>query len=243
MTWHIIEGEGGCWYAKEHACAAVIVDALRAGATAAMLLQDGAREILAVATVEDAFRAREAFWPDALLYGERNGLAPEGFDFGNSPRDARYARDKRVVFTTSNGTTRLLQAQGAPAVYLGSNVNGLALAGALREANRDVVLVPAGRVGDGDHRAEEDWVAATAIAILGDETIGEGALYYRDYRQLIELDGMLNLFESAPHAGTLRQLGLAEDIAFCARNNIAAAVPMVVEHNDYGLILRDGSRA
>lgn len=242
MTWHIIEGQGGCAFAKEYKCAAVIIDALRAGATAAMLLEDGAEEILAVATVEDAFRAREALWSDALLYGERDGVAPEGFDFGNSPRDAYHAKNKRVIFTTSNGTTRLLQAQGAPGVYFGSNVNGLALAETLAAQDRDVVLIPAGKVGDGSHQADEDWVAATLIAMLANAEIGEGALWFRDYRQLIELDGVLNLFDSAPHADALREVGLAEDIAFCAHNNLASAVPKVTETNEYGLILRNGAQ-
>ncbi len=77
--------------------------------------------------------------------------------------------------------------------------------------------------------------------MLANAEVGEGALWFRDYRQLIELDGVLNLFESAPHADVLRGAGLAEDIAFCAHNNLAAAVPLVTSHNDYGLVLRNAA--
>jgi 2-phosphosulfolactate phosphatase len=236
-TWHLIEGEAGCVYAREHGCSAVIVDALRASATAAMLLEYGAREILVVAEVADALRAREKFWPDALLYGERGGLPPEGFDHGNSPREAHFARDRRVIFTTSNGSARLLQAYDAPSVHFGSTTNAAAVVEALAGLDRDVVLIPAGKIGQPDYDAQEDWVAAAVIAMTADQPIGEGALYFRDTRALIELDGVLNLFEGAPHAGELRRIGLADDIAFCARSNIASAVPTVTGKNDFGLLV------
>ena len=73
MNIHIIEGAPGCAFARENGAVAVIVDALRASATAAALLEAGAREILAVREVEEAFAAR-ADWPDALLYGERGDV-------------------------------------------------------------------------------------------------------------------------------------------------------------------------
>lgn len=234
-TWHLIEGEAGCAFAREHRCAAVIVDALRASATAAMLLECGAIEILVVDEVETAFRARDDAWRDALLFGERGGLPPAGFDYGNSPREAHHAHGRRVVFTTSNGSARVIQATGAASVHFGTTVNARAVAQAL--ADRDVVLIPAGKVGDPAYNAQEDWVAATAIAMAADRPIGEGALYYRDTRQLIELDGVLNLFESAPHAAELRRVGLADDIAYCARNNIASVLPTVVGENEFGLVL------
>ena len=54
MPWHFIEGEAGCRYAVEHGCVAIVVDALRASATAAMLLDAGATRILAVREVAEA---------------------------------------------------------------------------------------------------------------------------------------------------------------------------------------------
>ena len=239
MTWHIIEGKAGCDYAKEHACAAVIVDALRASATAAMLLDAGATEILVVAEVDDALQAKESR-PDALLYGERGGLPPEGFDYGNSPKDAHAAKGRPVIFTTSNGSKRLHQAYGAPTLYLGSTVNALALVQSLSAQDRDVVLIPAGKVGDPEFDAQEDWVAATAIAMLADAPIGEGALPFRHWRQRIELDGVQKLFQTAPHAQTLKELGLQDDIALCARPNITNALPKAVALQDNAIILRNG---
>lgn len=235
MTWHLIEGEAGCAFAREHGCAAVIVDALRASATAAMLLEHGASQLLVVGSVENAFAAREKFWPNALIFGERGGLPPPGFDYGNSPLETHHARGRLVIFTTSNGSARLLQAQRAASVHFASTTNAGAVVRAL--SGLDVVLIPAGNVLDPAFDATEDWVAAAAIAMLADEPIGEGALVYRDTRALIELDGVLNLFEGAAHAETLRRVGLADDIAFCARSNVAHAVPTVMGRNDFGMLV------
>ncbi len=238
MTWHIIEGSDGCAYAKEHDCVAVIVDALRASATAAMLLDAGATEILVVAEVEDAFKVRESN-PDALLYGERGGLPPPGFDHGNSPRETQAAKGRPVIFTTSNGSARLHEAYGAPALYLASTVNALALVGEVSRQDRDVVLIPAGKAADPEYDAQEDWAAATAIAMLADATVGEGALLYRDWRYRIELDGLQKLFQTAPHAQGLRELGLEADISFCARSNITTALPRALERQNPAILLRD----
>ncbi len=202
-----------------------------------MLLESGASRLLVVDTVESAFAAREKLWPNASLFGERGGLPPPGFDHGNSPREAHHARGRLVIFTTSNGSERLLQAGGAASIHFGSTTNAAAVVAALADSPRDVVLIPAGNVADPAYDAQEDWVAATAIAMLADQPIGEGALYYRDTRALIELDGVLNLFEGAPHAEVLRKVGLGDDIAFCARSNVASAVPTVTGRNDFGLVM------
>lgn len=238
-TWHLIEGETGCTYAREHHCVAVIVDALRASATAAALFDAGATELLVTGEVDDAIKARAEFWPDALLFGERGGLPPAGFDHGNSPSEAHHARGRRVIFTTSNGATRLLQAWGAPAIHFGTTTNASAVVQHLANQPHDVVLIPAGKVGHPGYDAQEDWVAATAIAMLAGAPISEGALYYRDTRQLIELDGVLNLFQSAPHANELRKIGLEDDIPLCARMNTSHAVPTVSEKHSFGLVLRN----
>ena len=235
--WHLIEGEAGCAYAREHECVAIIVDALRASATAAMLIDAGATEIWVVRDVDDAFRAREAC-PGALLYGERRGLPPAGFDHGNSPRDAVHAAGRPVIFTTTNGALRLVQAWGAPVLYIGSTTNALAVAMAARAHDREVVLIPAGSAEDPDHVTQEDWVAATVIAQIAEAPIGEGAPQFREWRHLMELDGIPKLFETAAHAATLRGIGLGEDVALCARVNTTSAVPAAVTKNRFGVILR-----
>lgn len=242
MNLHLIEGEPGCQFAKDNACVAVIVDALRASATAAMLLHHGATRILAVREVEDALKAKNRL-PHALLFGERNTLPPEGFDHGNSPLETEAAHNKPVIFTTTTGTARLMQAHGAPALYMGTTTNAMAVMLAAMSHDRDVVLIPAGRAGDPDFDALEDWAAATAMALLVDYPIGEGAAFYRETRHLIDLDGLEKVIASAPHAATLREAGFDRDIAFCARLNVTQAVPVAVDREDPGIVLKEAAIA
>lgn len=101
---------------------AIVIDLLRASTTIAAALANGAARIVPVMTVDDALARRT---PGILLGGERRGLAPEGFDLGNSPRD--YTRErvggKTIVFTTTNGTRAIHAASGAAAVLVGALVN------------------------------------------------------------------------------------------------------------------------
>ena len=143
MNIHLVEGEPGCILARECGAVAVIVDALRASATAAAILEAGATEVLAVREVEEAFAAR-ADWPDALLYGERGGLPPAGFDYGNSPTEGVFAAGRRVIFTTTTGAGRLVQAWGAGAVLMGAPTNATAAA---RTALDRAAALGAGRCG------------------------------------------------------------------------------------------------
>jgi 2-phosphosulfolactate phosphatase len=62
----------------------LIIDVLRAFSTAAYAFSCGAREIILVSSVEEALALRKQI-PNSKAMGEVGGLAPEGFDFGNSP--------------------------------------------------------------------------------------------------------------------------------------------------------------
>lgn len=237
MRYHLIEGAAGCAYAIENQCVAVVVDALRASATAAYLLHHGATEIIAVQEVEDAFRARERY-PDALLAGERGGLPPEGFDLGNSPRLIGDVSGRRVIFTTTTGAGRLVACYGAPAVYMGTTVNASAVARAAQAHGRDIVLIPAGLMSDSNFDAQEDWVAATAIAMILDLPIGEGVARFTQWRKRIETEGVEALFDTAPHAAKLRKVGLDADIPFCAKLDRIEAVPKVIGSAGFGVTVQ-----
>lgn len=236
MHWHIIEGEAGCEFAVAHKCTAVIVDALRASATAAMLCHHGARSILAVREVEEARRAKEHH-AEALLFGERGGLPPEGFDFGNSPRDAEHARGRSVIFTTTTGAGRLVSAWGAHTVLMGTTINAAAVARAASALEHDVVIIPAGFAGDPEFDAQEDWCAATAIAMKAGVRIGEGRAEFDAWRDRIDAEGIQAIFSGAPHAAKLRRIGLEEDIAWCAQMDVTRAVPQGVARTELGVVL------
>lgn len=238
MTWHLIEGPAGCEFAKANGCVAVIVDALRASATAANLLENGATEILVVASIDRALEVKQKH-PDMLLFGERDGIPPGGFDHGNSPREAAAARGRAIAFTTTTGTQRILEAAEAAAVYVGTTVNALGVVQATSRHVEDVVLIPAGKAGDEAFDADEDWAAAAFIASLADTDIGEGALECRDWQRRVEWDGIPTLFQESFHGQALRDLGLEDDVVWCAQVNIVRAVPRLVRHDEDGAILKE----
>lgn len=246
MRLSILEGAPGCARAVERAGAAVIVDALRASATATMLLHHQARMLLVVREVEDAFKARDLF-PGALLFGERGGLPPDGFDFGNSPRDAAHARGRDVVFTTTTGATRLIDAWGASMVLMATTMNAAAAARHLVEARvDDVTLIPAGLATDPGFYAQEDWVAATCIAKRLIDRLGannpptweEGEEAYHAYSQYMDRRGIQAMFMTAPHADKLRAVGMAPDIHVCARVDVCDTLPLGVQRHPMGVVLR-----
>lgn len=248
MRIHLAAGEGGCRLAVELAGAAVVVDALRASATVAALVAAGADDICVVREVEDAFAMRER-WPDALLFGERGGVPPLGFDYGNSPREAVHACGRRVIFTTTTGAGRMLQAWGAERVLMGSVVNCMAVVQHLeRCAAENVVLIPAGLMDDPDFDAQEDWTAAVYLAsqllagrvYSGHVVWGEGQAYYEHYINRIETEGLGSLFENAPHAAKLRAVGMSEDIPLCAEVDRYASLAIASGTLGPGLLLRKG---
>lgn len=82
-----------------------------------------------------------------VCIGERRGLKPTGFDFGNSPHEIRsvsFSGDI-VIQTTSNGAKGVVAASGAASVYAASLVNAAATVRAiLTSGETEVWLIAAG---------------------------------------------------------------------------------------------------
>ena len=125
-------------------------------------LQNGAAGVMALGTVEEAFRLREEQGGACLLGGERGGIRIEGFDLSNSPDDygPEVVREKTIGFTTTNGTKALLMCQEASRILIGAFVNISAVAKVLLEEQGDVHIVCAGTDG----------------AITGEDVLFAGAL-------------------------------------------------------------------
>ena len=100
--------------AAEATGTAVIIDVFRAFTTAAIALRNGAVRIVMVDDLEAALALRT----DGVCrycMGERRGLKPEGFDFGNSPAELleRDFTGASLAQTTSNGTRGIFAARRA----------------------------------------------------------------------------------------------------------------------------------
>jgi len=219
------------------AAAALVVDVIRATTTAARLLAAGARELVLAGEVD---RAREeARRRAALLAGERGGLPPEGFDLGNSPREAdpERVRDRTVVMTTTNGTRAALRAAGAAQrVGLAALVNARAAVRWAAAGEGDLVLVAAGREGQA---ALDDTYALGALVAAFREL--EPDVRLDDGAKLAEAlfraqpDPRAALAESAAAAALVR-IGLEADVPLCARLDELEVVPQLAARE--GAVLR-----
>ncbi|MBA2317740.1 MAG: 2-phosphosulfolactate phosphatase [Euzebyales bacterium] len=142
----------------------VVVDVLRAFSTAAYALAAGAREIVCVATVEEALALRDQR-PGTLVMGEVGGLPVGGFDLDNSPLGVRD-RDldgRTLVQRTTAGTQGVVRSRNADVLLAASFVCAEATVRHLRSLDPDeVTFVITGRdTRDGDEdQACADWIAA-----------------------------------------------------------------------------------
>lgn len=110
----------------------LVVDVIRATTTLCVLFERGCRRVLVAPGIAEARTYRERHGRDILLAGEVAGVAPDGFEFGNSP--VEFARavvaDREVVFATTNGTRALRACAGGRAVYAAALRNASAVCAA-----------------------------------------------------------------------------------------------------------------
>ena len=130
--------------------AVVIIDVLRATTSMSYIFESGGRAIYPVEEVEAAHEMKRRM-PDALLCGERGGVAPPGFDMGNSPavfKDADLS-GRDVILTTTNGTQAVATARSAGFVIAAAFRNAAAVAAYLRKNAHDmpVYILCAGTAG------------------------------------------------------------------------------------------------
>ena len=233
-TVEVVCGSEGCRVAAAAGGVAVMVDALRASATITSLIAAGAQRVWVATEVEQAHAMKERLG-DALLVGERDGFPPPGFDVGNSPRGVmELALDGRdAVFTSTTGSARLAQLEGAALTLVGSTVNAGLVARVMAEKADDqpVFSISAGLRG-APGGTEEDWLGA---ALIADRLTERGfAWINRDlgmqgyWPPVLDTPSVREGFFDGAHGRTLVDKGLSSDIEDCAALDWIDAVAAVV---------------
>jgi 2-phosphosulfolactate phosphatase len=144
----------------------VVVDVLRAFTTTAYAFDRGAKEIILVSTIEEAFELREKE-SSYLLAGEVNGLPIDGFDLPNSPSAIENLdlSNQRLVLRTTAGTQGVVLAEQADHLFVTSLCVATSTAQHIRALNPEVVtFVETGVRAKGG--GEEDSACADYIASL-----------------------------------------------------------------------------
>ncbi len=214
----------GLTYESGDVC--VVIDSIRAGATLAAMAEAGDPVVFLAADARRARRFRDDNKPEALLGGEEGGLAPAGFDLGNSPEEwsKRNLNGKQVVFGTSNGTRAVALCSDADHVLVASfnNVSAVArMAGAL--AGRCVKIVCAGQ---GGFIALDDAVCAGLIARRmmreGGDAADSAVMAMAVADQFDDIPALVRQSESGRR---LLNVGYNSDLDWCARVDITEKVP------------------
>lgn len=220
---------------------AVVTDVLRATTTVAYGFQNGARSIIPCETIEEAFEIREESGggSSVLLGGERGGEPISGFDLGNSPSEwnRETVADRKIVFTTTNGTRALLRSAKADRIVTGAFANLQAVCDLLNEESRPIHIVCAGTVGQ---VSTEDCLFAGALVDLllengaQTETSGDQAFEVCDAARLvlshwkaaaIARDGLFRAMKAGSGGRNLMRLGLEADIRTAAKLDQVDLVP------------------
>ncbi|MGD9125226.1 MAG: 2-phosphosulfolactate phosphatase [Desulfarculaceae bacterium] len=192
----------------------VILDIFRASNTIISLLTSGADRVLLESDLQTAYDHKTRH-PDWLLWGERGGTPPRGFDGGNSPDRAagQDLRGQTVVLTTSAGTQAVHRFGRAKPIWFASFANAQALKTAMAHISAQTVsLLPMGF--EAREPALEDSLAAQYLKDLieGKEP---------------DFDSLKDRIISSPGAERLCRLGQDRDLVFCTTLDSHHLLPIV----------------
>lgn len=206
----------------------IVIDVLRCGSTIVNVLVKGAKSIIPTATLREARDLRKQH-PDYLLFGERKGLTPKGFDFGNSPVgfSAQDVCRRNIILTTTSGTLAITRCKSAQWVLIGSILNvGSVAEKALEIANNHRINISFILSGDRGQFSLEDFICAGAIA----EKFPEEALSDKVSAALLAFehanDNLLGNIMKAQHAKHLIKMGLTKDVEFSCSLETLKIVPI-----------------
>jgi 2-phosphosulfolactate phosphatase len=217
--------------ARPPAPVAVVVDVLRATSTIVTALDNGAAGVIPALDADAALAVQRRLGRERTrLGGERNSVKINGFDLDNSP--ASYTHDavngKTVIFTTTNGTRALIEAAREKSFVLcAALLNRAAIATALAARDDEEALLVC--AGSGGALSFEDLLCAGAIVdalqqlerhLLITDAARTALTLWQSYGNRIT-----TAMASSAHAKALVKLGLAADIAACARLDVSACVP------------------
>jgi 2-phosphosulfolactate phosphatase len=215
----------------------VVLDVLRACSTITVALNNGAREIIPVASIESAVKISGSLFGEVTLRGgERNGKIIEGFNLGNSPLEysENAVKGKSIIYCTTNGSVAMAKSRYARTLIIGSFLNLTAVVDFMRAENKDYLIICAGRINTIGHFSLEDAVCAGMIlqklmkndsldVQLSDAAKAAHALYKSFGRSI------LKMLKSSEHGKYLNEIGFADDLKICAAVDSVPVLPLQVE--------------
>ncbi len=204
----------------------VIIDILRATSAMCTAFEHGVEKMIPVASIEEATDYKSKGF---LVGAERNGIALDGFDFGNSPYSymTEKIKGKTVVISTTNGTQAIEAARNAQQVVIGAFTNITALCDWLQTQNKNVLLLCSGW--KNKFNLEDSLFAgalATRLLATNVFEIGDAALAVSNLFLQAEKNPYKFLRNSS-HTERLAALGLKKDIKYCLSLDKTKIIPIL----------------
>jgi 2-phosphosulfolactate phosphatase len=198
--------------AKEAEGISVIIDVFRASNTIIACIGQGVESIIPVGELDEAYNLKKQN-PTYLLFGERKGLPPKGFDYGNSPATASKLnlKNKKIILTTSAGSQGIVHAKKSDEIIIGSFANAKAIIDYIKSKNPNKVSLVAMGFESG-RKAEEDELCAEYLKEL---LLGENSDFDKMKQKILKCDG----------ADRLRSLKQEDDLEFSLKLDIYDIVP------------------
>ena len=205
----------------------VVIDVLRATSSICVAFQNGAGSIIPLVTIEESFSYKSKGY---LIAGERNGEMIVGFDFGNSPFSfmSENIKDKRIAFTTTNGTQAIQSVKNASQIVIGSFLNLDVLCNWLSKQNSNILCLCAGWKSKFNL---EDTLCSGAIVNNLRQTancvIDCDSALASEHLYLLAKDNLFQFLEDSSHRKRLKKLNIEKDIEYCLTPNQCNVIPIM----------------
>ncbi len=210
----------------------VVIDVLRASTTIIQALQNGAREVIPVASVEFAVKVSGGmFGGQTLLGGERNTKKLEGFALGNSPLE--YAPEvvggRTIILFTTNGSKAIVKAKFSENLFIAAFTNLNTLANHLIKLDKEFEILCSGR---GNYFSMEDVICAGKL-ISEIQKINNNVELTDSAKASVALNksfgkSILTMMQQTEHGKILIENNFDEDLKFCSRINTSETIPYLI---------------
>jgi 2-phosphosulfolactate phosphatase len=207
----------------------IVIDVLRATTTIVTALNNGAKEIIPVGSIEFAMKVSgDTFSGQTLLAGERNTKKIDGFSLGNSPLEYVHevVNGKTIVLFTTNGSKAIVKAKYSSKLLISSFLNASCIAQELTGSD-EVVIMCSGN--NGLFSFEDSVCAGDLIAELKelnediklDDASKTCYLLFKKNKKRLK-----KMLMETEHGIKLLESGFKKDIVYSTQKNIFDVIPV-----------------
>lgn len=210
----------------------VVIDVLRATTSIITALNNGAREVIPVASVENAVKVSGSMFGDVVLRcGEREGRIIPGFNLGNSPFEysPENVANKTLIFTSTNGSLAMVRAKFARQIVIAAFVNVSVVVDYLVKQNQDFIIFCAGK--ESTFGLEDtvcggmiiDKIIKAGIETELTDAAQAAQVLYKSYGRSLK-----KMLYNCDHGRYLKSIGFEKDLKACGA---ADSIPVLTTLN------------